>query len=113
MLPQENLDVSKGDLLGRRGIGLGGSGGGAEDERMAFPPFGSVVGLIASRGVILPLEVSKGWERSSRQLGAKIEKFAGMEGSTQRSQTKAVFRGVVGEGKSLGVNSAIERVGEV
>ena len=45
VLPHENFEVSRGDLLERREIGLGGSGGGAGEEQMAFLPLGRVVGL--------------------------------------------------------------------
>jgi len=111
VLPQENLDVSKGDLLGRRGIGLGGSGGGAGDERVAFSPLGRVMGLTASSSSFVA-GILKGCEVSSRQLGAKTAKLAGTRGITRRSQVNAVSR-MIGEGKPLDVSSAIERVGEV
>lgn len=65
VLPQENLDVSRGDLLGRRGIGLGGRGGGAGEEQMAFLPLGRVLGLIAS-SLVFVAGVLKGEEVSSR-----------------------------------------------
>jgi len=45
VLPHENFEVSRGDLLARRVMGLGGSGGGAGEEQMAFLPLGRVVGL--------------------------------------------------------------------
>jgi hypothetical protein len=65
VLPQENLEVSRGDLLGRRGTGLGGSGGGAGEEQMAFLPLGRVVGLIASSVVFVAGSLN-GEEVSSR-----------------------------------------------
>jgi hypothetical protein len=111
VLPHENLEVSRGDLLGRRGMGLGGSGGRAGVEQMAFLPLGRVAGLTASSSILVAGR-SKGEMVSSRHWGAKIEDLAGTEGMMQRSQTYAVSKEVAREGKSPGVNSAIERVGE-
>jgi hypothetical protein len=64
-LPQENLEVSRGDLLGRRGIGLGGSGGGAAEEQIAFLPLGRVIGLTAWSSILVAGAL-KGDEISSR-----------------------------------------------
>ena len=36
VLPQENFEVRRGDLFGRRGTGRGGSGGATGEEQMAF-----------------------------------------------------------------------------
>jgi hypothetical protein len=65
VLPQENLEVIGGDLLGRRGMGLGGSGGRAGIEQMAFLPFGRDVGLTASSSIFLAGRL-KGDKVSSR-----------------------------------------------
>lgn len=111
VLPQENFEVSNGELLGRRGMGLGGSGGGAGEEQMAFLPLGRVVGLISS-SLVWVAGMLKREEVQSSHCGAKIEHLAGTEGTIQRSQTYAVLMGEIGEGKSPGVNSAIERAGE-
>lgn len=78
---------------------------------MALVPSGRVVGLIASSSISVAGAL-KGKEVSLCQMGAKTENLAGMEGIMQRSQTKSVVRGLAGEGKSLGVNSAMERAGE-
>jgi hypothetical protein len=111
VLPQGNLEVSKGDLLGRRGMSLGGSDGSAGAEQIAFLPLGRVVGLTASSSIFVA-GMLKGEEVSSRHWGAKIEDLAGTEGMMQRSQMYAVSKGVAREGNSPGVNSAIERAGE-
>jgi hypothetical protein len=65
VLSQENLEVSRGDLLARRGMGLGGSGGRAGAEQMAFLPFGRDVGLTASSSIFVAGR-SKGDKVSSR-----------------------------------------------
>jgi hypothetical protein len=111
VLPQENFEVSRGDLLGRRGTGLGGRGGGAGAEQMAFLPLGRLMGLTDTSSILVAGTL-KGEEVSSRQLDERIEISAGTEGITQSSQTNAVLRGLNGEGKSPGVSSAIERAGE-
>jgi hypothetical protein len=111
VLPQENFEVSKGDLLGRRGMGRGGRGGGAGAEQIAFSPLGRLVGLTDTSSILVAGAL-KGEEVSSRQLGEKIEKLAGTEGITQSSQRNAVLRVLDEEGKAPGVSSAIERAGE-
>jgi hypothetical protein len=111
VLTQENLEVSKGDLLGRRGMGLGGRGGGSGAEQIAFLPLGRLVGLTDTSSILVAGAL-KGEEVSSHQLDEKIEILAGTEGMMQNSQINAVLRGLEGEGKSPGVNSAIKRAGE-
>ena len=78
---------------------------------MAISPLGRVLGLTALSSILVA-GVSKGAELSSHHFGPKIEGSVGTEGIMQRSQIYAVVRGEDGDGKSPGVNSAIERVGE-
>jgi hypothetical protein len=111
VLPHENLEMSRGDLLGRRGMGLGRRGGGAGAGQMAFLPLGRVLGLTDVSSICVAGAL-KGEEVSSRHLDEKIERLVGTAGITQSSQMNTALRGLDGEGKSPGVNSAMERAGE-